>query len=73
MTGSNPMLRQLVDQIGFGHRGEVIEREMGINTRDLASLRRRLKRRAQVVVEKSGWIPVNGSPIAHPWSEPARC
>ena len=51
VIGGDPLLERLVDQIGFGHRGEVIERQLGIDTGELATLRRRLKRRAYAVVQ----------------------
>lgn len=61
VTGSDPMLERLVDQIDFGHRGEEIQRSLGIGTRDLASLRRRLKRRARAIVQEAGLVPLDGN------------
>lgn len=59
VTGGDPMLERLVDQIDFGHRGEAIQRDLGIGTRDLASLRRRLKRRARAIVQEAGCVPLD--------------
>lgn len=59
VTGGDPMLEQLVDQIGFGHRGDMIVQQMGIDPLQLATLRRRLKRRAYAVVQESRLMPVD--------------
>lgn len=58
VTGGDPMLERLVDQIGFGHRGEVIARELEIEIGELASLRRKLKRRAKAVLGVAGPITI---------------
>lgn len=59
VTGGDPLLEQLVDQIGFGHRGDMIVQQMGIDQHQMATLRRRLKRRVYAVVEQSRFIPVD--------------
>lgn len=50
VAGGNTALEALIDQIGFGHRGDRIETELSIDSRSLATLRRRLKRRAQAMM-----------------------
>lgn len=61
VTGDDLLLERLVDQIGFGHRGEAIQRNLDIGIRNLASLRRRLKRRARAIVQEGGWVPLDES------------
>lgn len=58
VTGGDPLFERLVDQIGFRHRGEAIQRKLGLGTRDLASLRRRLKRRARAIFREAGYLPL---------------
>lgn len=59
VAGGDPLLGQLVDEIGLGQRGSVIEGRLGISTLELASLRRRLKRRAQAIALREGFTGVD--------------
>jgi len=50
----DPMLEGLVDAIGMNWRGNRIQQELGVGTIGLATLRRRLKRKASHIVAREG-------------------
>ena len=54
VAGGDNVLETLIDEIVFGHRGESLEKRLGVSTVELATLRRRLKRRAQAIAAREG-------------------
>lgn len=56
LHGGNPQLEALIDAIGMRKRGTRIQRELRLSTTQLASLRRKLKRKAQRIAERESMI-----------------
>lgn len=50
LSEGDPMLERLIDGIDFGDRGEELAKQLGVSKSELATLRRRLKRRGQALV-----------------------
>lgn len=58
----DPVLADLIDAIGMNQRGRRIRQELGVSEVELASLRRKLKRKACQLVQREGLF---GSAAAH--------
>ena len=54
LHGGDPVLAKLVDAIGMNLRGGRIQKELGLGLTELASIRRRLKRRAVHLMAREG-------------------
>ncbi|WP_188644039.1 hypothetical protein [Tsuneonella deserti] len=54
LHGGDPLMVKLVDAIGMNMRGTRIEKELELDTTELASLRRRLKRNAFKLAAREG-------------------
>ena len=54
LNGGDPLMADLIDAIGKDYRGKRIQRELGVGTVELASLRRKLKRKACHIVAREG-------------------
>lgn len=52
----DPLLSRLIDAIGKGYRGSRIQRELVVGVVELATLRRKLKRKATYIVLREGLI-----------------
>lgn len=52
----DPKLANLIDAIGMNLRGHGIQRELGLGLTELASLRRRLKRKATQIMVREGLL-----------------
>ena len=50
----DPLLSKLIDAIGEGYRGSRIQRELGVGVVELATLRRKLKRKASYIMLREG-------------------
>lgn len=54
LGGGDPLMAKLVDAIGENMRGKSIQRELGLDPTGLASLRRKLKRKACEIASREG-------------------
>lgn len=52
--GGDPQIEALLDAIGRNERGKTIQVQLGVTTRQLASLRRTAKRRTQRIAQREG-------------------
>ncbi len=55
LHGGDPVMAKLVDAVGMNLRGRRIQQELGLGVTELASIRRRLKRRAFHLMVREGF------------------
>lgn len=64
VVGDDRDLDALVDGIGFGQCGKKLEEALGVGTVELATLRRRLKRRAQAIAVREGLMRLSEASVS---------